>query len=81
MSGNDIDNTKLDNVNSDLPPEDENLKKVENCFTFPTVVPMAQGNGDRSIKSLLFNNDQEKEDYAKQYFAVQKIQNQYIKYK
>jgi len=81
MSGNDIDNTKLDNVNSELPSEDENLKKIGNCFTFPTVRPMAQGNGDHSIKSLLFNNDQEKEDYAKQYFAVQKIQSQYIKYK
>jgi len=86
MSGNDINDTKLENVQSDIPSDDDNnLKnnlKLEGYFSFPNVRPAAQGNNERSsLKALLFHSEEEKEDYAKQYFAVQKIQNQYIKYK
>jgi len=85
MSGNDNNDTNLENFHSELfRDDDNNLKnslKLDGFFDLSNIRPAAQGNNERSLKTLLFHSDEEKEDYAKQYFAVQKIQNQYIKYK
>jgi len=63
---------------------DNDLKKenlnVDKYFCTADMRPRAQGNGP-SLKSMIFNSDEDKEKYAREYFAVQRIQNRYIKYK
>jgi len=57
-----------------------NKIKVDKYFCPGDLRPGAQRNVP-SIKSMVFNSDEDKEKYAREYFAVQKIQNQYLKYR
>ncbi|OUM66774.1 hypothetical protein PIROE2DRAFT_5870 [Piromyces sp. E2] len=62
---------------------DSSSVKFEDSQSSPTsgdMRPGVQRNG-RSLKSMIFDSDEDKERYAKEYFSVQKIENQYLKYK
>ncbi|ORX48912.1 hypothetical protein BCR36DRAFT_328647 [Piromyces finnis] len=81
MSINDSCSINFEDAKSYPTPDNDMKLTDENKYDFSlNIIPEAQRNG-RSLKSMIFNSDEDKEKYAKKYFAAQKIQNQYIKYK
>lgn len=57
-----------------------NILSPEEFFTPNGIKPGIQGN-ERSIKSMLFETEEEKEKYAQQFFAARRIQTQYRKHR
>ncbi|ORX86077.1 hypothetical protein BCR32DRAFT_325173 [Anaeromyces robustus] len=75
MSVNDNSYSELRSINKLDEREPSDIFPNENIRP-----PEAQRN-ERSIKSMLFMSDEEKQEYARKYFAVKKIENQYKQYR